>query len=492
MNKRYLYDLEQSMKRLFLSLYFFTFCAWTATAQTNPPLSLNKAIEMTLSQNPNIKSAHYNEQAAVANRKATKGLYMPQINLIGNYSHLGKNIAINTNHLKQNITTAAGDIISSAIQTEIISQNTAAMLSNLLGEVTNLDWNYTLQNRSFGFIGAEVSVPIFLGGKINAAYHASQIEESIAKQHSQQVENSLISELIERYYALSLITRVVQVKEQVVAGINKHLQDAIALERQGMIARSELLYVEYKMAEAERELYDAQGELSTTKEALKAILSTDEDFTATTPMFVLKAIDDITHYKLLADNNSIISQVELKKDLSEQAVRINRAEFFPQITAMGVANIYNHQVSGLLPRWAVGIGVNFKIFDGLNRENKYKAAKATANEVEQIAAGVHKDINLLVDKLYNQLQNYHNRLNSIASSIRFAEEYRQAKERAFQEGLATASELVDAELNLAKARTERLEAAFEYDITLARLLEAAGISINFMDYIHSSEVQIIE
>ena len=316
MNKRYLYDLEQSMKRLFLSLYFFTFCAWTATAQTNPPLSLDKAIEMTLSQNPNIKSAHYNEQAAVANRKATKGLYMPQINLIGNYSHLGKNIAINTNHSKQNITTAAGDIISSAIQTEIISQNTAAMLSNLLGEVTNLDWNYTLQKRNFGFIGTEVSVPIFLGGKINAAYRASQIEESIAKQHSQQVENSLISELIERYYALSLITRVVQVKEQVVAGINKHLQDAIALERQGMIARSELLYVEYKMAEAQRELYDAQGELSTTKEALKAILSTDEDFIATTPMFVLKAIDDITHYKLLADNNPIISQVELKKELS--------------------------------------------------------------------------------------------------------------------------------------------------------------------------------
>lgn len=480
------------MKQLFFSLYFLLFCVWLASAQSGTPLSLDKAIEMTLSQNPNIKSAYYNEQAATANRKAAKGLYMPQINLIGNYSYLGKNIAINTDNLKQNISIAAGDIISSAVQTEIISQNTATMLSNLLGEVTDLDWNYTLQKRSLGFIGTEVSVPIFLGGKINAAYRASQIEESIAKQQSQQIENSLISELIEQYYALSLMTRVVQVKEQVVAGISKHLQDAIALERQGMIARSELLYVEYKMAEAERELHDAQGELSTTKEALKATLSTDEDFSTETPMFLLKAIDDITHYKLLADNNPIISQVELKRALSEQAVRINRAEFFPQITAMGVANIYNHQVSSLLPRWAVGIGVNFKIFNGLNRENKYKAAKATANEVEQIAAGVHKDINLLIDKLYNQLQNYHNRLNSIASSIRFAEEYHQAKGRAFQEGLATASELIDAELNLAKARTERLEAAFKYDTTLAKLLEAAGISINFMDYIHSNEVQIIE
>ena len=480
------------MKREVLTIYILLFCIYTSIAQGGRPLSLDRAIDMALAQNPAIKSAHYNEQAATENRKATRGLFMPQINLIGNYSYLGKDIAINTNNLKQNISTTAGDVISTALQSEIISQNTATLLSNLLGEATSFDWSYTLQKRSFGFIGTSVNVPIFLGGKINAAYRASQIEESISKQQSRQAENSLISELIERYYALMLITRVAQVKEQVVAGISKHLKDAIALEQQGMIARSELLYVEYKMAEAERELYDAQGELTTIKDALKATISTDEDFTTITPMFILNRVEDIAYYRHLAESNPLISQVELKMKLAEQALRIDRAEFFPQITAMGVANIFNHQVSDLLPRWAVGVGVNFKIFNGLNREHKYKAAKTTVNEVEQIAIGAHKDVNLLIDKLYNQLQNYHNRLNSIASSIRFAEEYRKSKQRAFTEGLATASDLIDAELNLAKVRTERLEAAFKYDTTLAKLLEAAGVSINFMDYIHSNDVEIIE
>ena len=120
------------------------------------------------------------------------------------------------------------------------------------------------------------------------------------------------------------------------------------------------------------------------------------------------------------------------------------------------------------------------------------AAKEVAQEVEHMAIKAHDDINLLIEEQYNQLLNYHNRIISINSSIRFAEEYRQAKEIAFTEGWTTASDLIDAELNLAKARTERLEAAFNYDITLAKLLEAAGISTKFTDCIQQSNIQTIE
>jgi outer membrane protein TolC len=159
---------------------------------------------------------------------------------------------------------------------------------------------------------------------------------------------------------------------------------------------------------------------------------------------------------------------------------------------MGAANIYNGGVSNILPRWAIGVGVSFKLFDGLNRENRYLAAKEVAQEVEQIAIKAHDDINLLIEELYNQLLNYHNHIISINSSIRFAEEYHQAKEIAFKEGWTTASDLIDAELNLAKARIERLEAAFNYDVTLAKLLEASGISIKFTDYIQQDIIQTIK
>lgn len=487
------YKINHNMKRLLTTIPTLILYTTFSYAQEAKTLTLEQAINISLERNPTIISSRHSEQAAAYNRKAARGLKMPQINITGNYSYLSKDISLNTNNLKENFSSITTDIITSATQSGILSQQASTMLSNALGQISSLDWSYTLQNRSLGFIGAEVNIPIFLGGKINTVNHIARIEEMITRQQSAQAENSLISELIERYYALSLATHVLHVREQVASGIRHHLNDAIAMEEQGIIAHSERLYVEYKMAEAERELRDAGLELITIKEALCATLSTSDDIETATPMFTLSEIEDVDYYKhLAATSNPLLLQVELKRELSEQGVRLQRSEFYPQIIAMGVANIYNYQLTNLLPRWAVGVGVSFKLFDGLNREYKYMASKEVVRRVEQIATKAHDDIGVLVEKLYNQLLNYHNRIISIDSSIRFAQEYLQAKKRAFSEGWITASELIDAELNLAKALTERLEAAYKYDTTLAKLLETAGIITHFIDYIRRNTAQIIE
>ena len=60
---------------------------------------------------------------------------------------------------------------------------------------------------------------------------------------------------------------------------------------------------------------------------------------------------------------------------------------------------------------------------------------------------------------------------------------------AFLAGMASSSELIDAELNLAKVRTERLQAAYNYDLMLARLLEAAGVSDEFASYIRRPDAR---
>ncbi len=99
--------------------------------------------------------------------------------------------------------------------------------------------------------------------------------------------------------------------------------------------------------------------------------------------------------------------------------------------------------------------------------------------VEALQTKAGEDIGVLIEQLYNQLDNYANQIASIDASIDFAEEYLKAKSTAFLEGMASSSDLIDAELNLAKVRTERMQAAFNYDLALARLLEAAGISDEF-------------
>ena len=452
-------------------------------------LSLDEAVAVTLTENPALKAAAYEERAAQQQRRAAIGLRMPQINVTGAYAYMAKDIGFDFNEMKGPAKDLAGKILGSGIITDpAIIQG----IQGLLNPMMNADWFLKVQDRSLGFVGGEVTVPIWMGGKINAANRAARINEKTAVEQGNQTRNALISELVERYFGLALATQVVAVRQQVVDGVRRHLEDARALERNGMIAQTERLYVEFKMAEAERELANAKLQAETIASALSNTLGRESDWRPVTAMFLLAKVEDLAYYQDLAQaRNPLLSQVSLKRELAQEGVRAQRADFLPQVAAIGGGSFYNYQVAGLVPRWAVGVGVNIKIFDGLNREYKYSAAKQTVRRVGELQNKAGKDIAVLVEKLYNQMMNYHNQMTSIDASLKFAEEYLRMKNAAFLEGMSSSSDLIDAELNLAGVRTERLQAAYNYDLLLARLLEAAGISDEYPSYARRNDAQAV-
>ena len=451
-------------------------------------LSLDEAITAALTDNPAMKAAAYEEKAAVQERRAAIGLRMPRIGVTGAYAYLGKDIGFDLNDMKEPVNGLAGQILGSGM----VPPQYIPTIQGLISPLLAADWSLTIQDRSLGFVGGEVTLPIWMGGKINAANRAARINEKTAVAQGNQTRNALISELVERYFGLALATQVVAVRQQVVDGVRRHLEDARALERNGMIAQTERLYVEFKMAEAERELANAKLQAETIASALSNTLGRESDWRPVTAMFLLAKVEDLAYYQDLAQaRNPLLSQVSLKRELAQEGVRAQRADFLPQVAAIGGGSFYNYQVAGLVPRWAVGVGVNIKIFDGLNREYKYSAAKQTVRRVGELQNKAGKDIAVLVEKLYNQMMNYRNQMTSIDASLKFAEEYLRMKNAAFLEGMSSSSDLIDAELNLAGVRTERLQAAYNYDLLLARLLEAAGISDEYPSYARRNDAQAV-
>lgn len=456
--------------------------------QVKQTISLDEALAVTLTENPAMIAAGYEERAATQERRAAIGLRMPKISVTGAYAYLGKDIGFDFNEFKGPAKDIAGQILGSGL----VPPELIPSINGLLNPMLNADWFLEVQNRSLGFVGGEVTMPIWLGGKINAANRAARINEQTAVEQGNQTRNALISELVERYFGLALALQVVQVRQQVVDGVRNHLEDAIALERNGMIAQSERLYVEVKMAEAERELANARLEAETVASALSNTLGRENEWLPVTAMFMIDGVEELAYYQELAEErNPLLNQVSLKRRLAEEGVRAQRADFLPQVAAMGGGSFYNYQVSGIVPRWAVGVGVNIKIFDGLNREYKYSAARQTARRVGALQNKAGKDIAVLVEKLYNQLMNYRNQMTSIDASLAFSEEYLRMKNAAFREGMSSSTELIDAELNLAGVRTERLQAAYKFDLLLAQLLEAAGISDEFPAYARRADARAI-
>ena len=451
-------------------------------------LSLEEALEMTLSDNPAIRAAEFNRRAAQQERRAAIGLRMPQIGITGSYAYLGKDIEIDLNNMKAPVQNLAGQILQSGM----IPSDYIPSISQMLSGAMAASWALPLQDRSLGFVGGDVTVPLWMGGKINAANRAARINEQTARSQGIQQRNALVSELVERYYGLALAQQVVVVRQQVVDGVRKHLEDAAALEAQGMISRSEKLYVEFKMSEAERDLQNAQSQVETIAAALNSTIGRTDDYLPVTAMFILERFEPLDHFRTLAaERNPLLDQVDQKRRLAYEGVRAQRSSFLPQVVAMGGMSFYDYQVSKVLPRWAVGVGVNFKLFDGLNREYKYSAAKQTVRRVEALQDKAGSDISVLVEKLYNQMENYRTQMASIEASLAFAEEYLKTKNAAFLEGMSSSTDLIDAELNLAKVKTERIEAAYRYDVSLAQLLEAAGISDEFTAYMRRQDARRI-
>lgn len=485
------------MKKFLLTIAILAFAANLSAQTQGGTITLEEAVNLTMEGNPTLKALEYEEKAAKRERQAAIGLYMPKISVKGAYSYLGDDIALNLNGakgaVKDGATNMIGNIMSDpTVATSPVIQKILPQVQGGLNSLLGLDWAYTLQNRSFGFIGGDVTMPIFMGGKIVAANKAAKLKEQSVQAQGDQQRNALLSEVVERYYGYVLALNVVDVRKQVLAGMEQHLRDIKSLERNGMVAQTERLYVEYKYAEAQRELLNAQLQAETVGNALCNTLGIDRVATPVTTMFVMGDIETLEYYQNIAtDNNPLLNQVDLKRQLAKQNANVHRADFMPQIVAIGGGTFYNYQVTGLLPRWAVGVGFNFKIFDGLSREYKYSAARNTVRRVEALQTKAGKDIAILVESIYNKMMNYRNQITSIESSIAFAEEYLRAKNAAYLEGMGTSTDLVDAELNLAKVRIERMQAAYNFDLYLAKLLEAAGISDRFLDYSRSTNARRI-
>ena len=346
------------------------------------------------------------------------------------------------------------------------------------------DWRYALQNRHFGFVGTTLTMPIYMGGRIDIANRVAKLRIYGAQIGLNGVTSALITELVERYYGVILAHEVAAVKEFVVQGVVQHLRDAEAMEKEGVVAHSVVLYLQYKLSEVERECSDAQSKLRMAERALQTTMQSDTVVLPSDKMFLSYDIYNIDYYRNNALSlNSSICEVENAEHLSAEGVNLARSAFMPEVVAMGGASLYSYNLTNMLPRWAVGVGVSMPIFGGLTKQEQYRASTSVERSIQDLAEKVKEDILLLVDKEYYALQNAMLDIDSSKRSIALAESYYTTALEGFKEGVTPSSELMDARIALAASEVEYLDAVYNYVLSLARLLEVSGLSGDFVSYV---------
>ena len=131
-------------------------------------------------------------------------------------------------------------------------------------------------------------------------------------------------------------------------------------------------------------------------------------------------------------------------------------------------------LSPIEPEWMAGVGARFELFDGGSRSRKVAAARAQQERVDLLERKARRDLATLVERQYREAEKARDQFLALEATRALADENLRARTRAFEEGLATSLEVVDARLAQARARLERLAAAYAFENALAELLEASG------------------
>ena len=204
----------------------------------------------------------------------------------------------------------------------------------------------------------------------------------------------------------------------------------------------------------------------------------------TSPLFINSTLPAKEEFQqTMRSGNYILNQLSLQQSIAKQQLRIDQSGYLPDIALFGKQTLYAHGIqSNLVPRTIVGVGFTWNLFDGLAREKRIRQSKITEQTLALGKDKAQDDLSVGIDKLYTGLQKAQDNVQALNSTIALSEELVRIRKKSFAEGMATSTEVIDAETMLATVKVARLAAYYEYDVTLMNLLALCGTPEQFRNY----------
>ena len=445
-------------------------------------LTLEGAVQTALRNNERLKQ--YKErtvQKEFANADAW-GNFLPSVKFQGSYNHLNDPLQIDLDPIRQaiiqlqsgNQATFAkiqNPALTPQQQAGVFSQASAQLNQQLPPFVeTFKEQDY----RSAAFVGVQ---PLFMGGKLIAAKKFASSELQASQAEERQVKDEMIREVVNDYLTVVMMNEMVRTRQDVLAGMQRHLQDAERLYLEGLIAPHHRLRAKVAVADAERNLTRDENRRDLALVALRNVLgvANDAPVVPTDQMTYVAASPALGNLISRAHHGQpILELITAKKKAAAQKFAAERAELFPQLFAFGKYEVYPQYLSSLEPRWIVGIQLSYPIFTGLQRYNRIQSASHLESEIEHLEVDSQNKIDLWVNKSYRDVLNAGSMYEKLGADASLAEENYRVNEKRFKTGLGTSLEVVDARLGWEKSELERLSTLQEYYKALTDLYTAVG------------------
>jgi outer membrane protein TolC len=246
-----------------------------------------------------------------------------------------------------------------------------------------------------------------------------------------------------------------------------------------------VLKIEVQLSNARIAQMDAENDARLAAMNLNVLLSRPVDMPvdllsrpAENPGQSRPAVDSLTHVALT--ERSDLQAVRTRVEASRAGVAVARAGWWPQLALSG-NYLYARPNSRYFPTkdefkgtWDVGVVLSVDLWNWGVTARQSEAAEANLRQAESSAAQMEDVVSLEVNRAALQVDRARSRSAMAAIALGQAEEQSRTTEQRFKTGLATSTDLLDAELSLHQAKTTQSGAHVEYEIARARLTRALG------------------
>lgn len=440
-----------------------------SSASFAAPLSFPDAWVLLQQNNNSLAAQQANVERYQHLQNATGSLNLPSVTLGANYTHLDSDVTINGEQFADSLSGVPN--LGIPIPPALISG---------LGGITS-----TITEQDIFSSSIRAVWPIFTGGRITAAQTAAEGQSEEAQSQFLMEKQARYEDLTKYYFSVILAQDVVQTRLAVEAGLTQHRDFAIKLEEQGQIARVERLQADASLDKAVVERTKAQNDLKIAQLALTQILGLSDTAEPSESLFINNNLPNMdTFIDQTLTTYPGLSILDAKEKQASSLIKAEKGKYYPEVYLYGDYSLYEDDslASEMKPDWLVGIGVNVPLVDTSGRSDKVAAAHSAVSQVQYLKSQAKQDLTVLVQKTYLEAQQAVEEVQGLNSSLSLAQENLSLRKKAFNQGLSTSLEVVDAELYLASIKTQQSVARFQYLVSLNKLLALSSEMNAFPSY----------
>lgn len=417
-------------------------------------LTLTQALEIALSEHPNIRIADRNVQIKQEAKKEKLAALIPAIKAEGSFNRTLKKQVMAMEMNGQTMEIAVG-----------------------------------MDNTYNG--GLTLSLPL-VAPALWRTVQLSEQEIALAVETARADKITLVENVKKAYYSLLLAQDSYQVLLQNYQNVEANTRNVAAKFEKGLVSEFEKLRAEVNLKNQRPALVAARAGVRLAEVFLKATIGLDVEepvvFMGTLADFESSVPQDVARYQLLANfslqNNPNLVQMDLQRKQLEQTLRLTKASYLPTLavgvnyTYMAMANHFRFGDYHWNPYAVAAFQLSIPIFSGLKKQRQVRQMQLGIQNLEDTRVGVERNLKASLQGNLDQIVNAVEELESNKENIAMAQKAYAISTRQYEVGMSTWLDLSQAELALTSAQLAYSQSIYNYLTAAAALESTLGNNYN--------------